>query len=133
MQDNPALGSVPIRPRHTRLYRIRYKDLNRFIAIYWDPGQIHEVVLTLQRTNVFQRWYVTAVHQFNVCAYDFDCALISSADLQLIRQCPRSAARLVNQAFLKTLTVQRHCGSTGAIGIQISTGPTPVWGLKLLS
>jgi hypothetical protein len=81
VQDNPALGSVPVRPQHTRLYRIRYRDLNRFIAIYWDPGQIHEVVLTLQRTNVFQRWYVTAVHQFNVCAYDFDCALISIADL----------------------------------------------------
>ena len=64
------------RAQHTRLYRIRYKDLNRFIAIYWDPSQIHEVVLTLQRKNVFHRWHVTAVHQFNVCTYDFDCALI---------------------------------------------------------
>lgn len=77
---DPAPGSVSIRDQHTRLYRIRYKDLNRFIAIYWDPSQIHEVVLTLQRKSVLHRWYVTRVHQFNVCAYDFDCAVISSSD-----------------------------------------------------
>lgn len=67
------------RAGHTRLYRIRYQDLNRFIAIYWDHAQIHEVVLTLRRQSVFHRWYVVGVHQFNVCAYDFDCALISNA------------------------------------------------------
>ena len=79
-QKTDVEQSESIRARHTRLYRIRYQDLNRFIAIYWDHSQIHEVVLTLQRKSVFHRWYVTRVHQFNVCAYDFDCALISSAD-----------------------------------------------------
>ena len=68
------------RAEHTQLYRIRYRELNRFIAIYWDANQIHEVVLTLQRKSVLHRWYVTRVHQFNVCAYDFDCALTASPD-----------------------------------------------------
>jgi hypothetical protein len=73
-------ADVEASAQHTRLYRIRYKELNRFIAIYWDANQIHEVVLTLQRKSVFHRWHVTRVHQFNVCAYDFDCALVSSPD-----------------------------------------------------
>lgn len=80
VQEGAAPVSGPVRARYTRLFRIRYKDLNRFIAIFWDPDQIHEVVLTLQRESVFHRWYVTRVHQFNVCAYDFDCALVSSAE-----------------------------------------------------
>jgi hypothetical protein len=75
-QNADAAGNVPRRAQHTRLYRIRYQDLNRFIAIYWDPGHIHEVVLTLQRKSVLHRWSVTRVRQFNVCAYDFDCALV---------------------------------------------------------
>lgn len=79
-QKTDAAGSATDRAQHTRLYRIRYQDLNRFIAIYWDPAQIHEVVLTLQRKNVFHRWSVTRVHQFNVCAYDFDCALVSETN-----------------------------------------------------
>jgi hypothetical protein len=58
----------------SRLYVVRYKDLNRFIAIFWDAGEVHEVVLTLQRKSVLHRWHVTAVTQFNVCAYEFDCA-----------------------------------------------------------
>ena len=74
-QNNPAPGSVPDRARHTRLYVVRYQDLNRFIAIFWDSSEVHEVVLTLQRRSVFHRWYVTKVTQLNVCAYDFDCAL----------------------------------------------------------
>lgn len=74
-------GSVPVRAQYTRLFRIRYKELNRFIAIFWDPNQIHEVVLTLQRKSVLHPWHVTKVAQFNVCAYDFDCALIAIADL----------------------------------------------------
>ena len=79
-QNSDASTSVPGRAGHTRLYRIRYRELNRFIAIYWDPAQIHEVVLTLQRESMLHRWSVTRVHQFNVCAYDFDCALVSEAN-----------------------------------------------------
>jgi hypothetical protein len=80
-ETNPAPGSVPVSAERTRLYHVRYQDLNRVIAIYWDASQIHEVVLTLQRKSVLHRWYVTKVHQFNVCAYDFDCALVSPGDL----------------------------------------------------
>lgn len=69
-----------VRAQHTRLYRIRYRALNRFIAIYWDPNQVHEVILTLQRKSVLHPWHVTRVHQVNICAYDFDCALLSGAD-----------------------------------------------------
>lgn len=69
-----------MRDQHTRLFRIRYREPNRFIAIFWDPGESHEVVLTLQRKSVLHRWYVTRVYQFNVCPYDFDCALVSSPD-----------------------------------------------------
>ncbi len=79
--DNPAPGIVPVRAEHTRLYHVRYKDLNRVMAIYWDATQIHEVVLTLERKSVLHRWHVTRVHQFNVCAYDFDCALVLPEDL----------------------------------------------------
>jgi hypothetical protein len=60
--------------KKSRLYVVRYQDLNRFIAIFWDASEVHEVVLTLQRKSALHRWYVTAVTQFNVCAYDFDCA-----------------------------------------------------------
>ena len=65
--------------QQTRLYRVRYRDLNRFMALYWDPGHVHEVILTLERKSVLERWYVTAVRQFNVCAYDFDCALVAAS------------------------------------------------------
>ena len=61
---NVDVDSVPSRAQHTRLYRIRYRELNRFIAIYWDPTEVHEVVLTLQRQSPFHRWYVTRVHRF---------------------------------------------------------------------
>ena len=73
--------SVPVRARQTRLYQVRYQHLNRFIAIFWDADQEHEVILTLHRESALHRWYVTRVAQFNVCAYDFDCARISIADL----------------------------------------------------
>jgi hypothetical protein len=69
-------GSASSRAQHTRLYVIRYKDLNRFVAIFWDANEVHEIVLTLQRQSVLHRWYVTKVAQFNVCAYDFDCAQV---------------------------------------------------------
>ena len=77
LEQQKARGSID-RSQQTRLYRVRYKDLNRFMALYWDPPHVHEVILTLERKNVFQRWHVTAVRQFNVCAYDFDCALVAS-------------------------------------------------------
>ena len=74
-QDVLTPDSVPVTARHTRLTQVRYKSLNRFIAIFWDADQVHEIVLTLQRTSVLHRWQVTHVTQFNVCAYDFDCAM----------------------------------------------------------
>jgi hypothetical protein len=63
------------------LTHIRYKDPNRFIALFWDASEAHEVVLTLQRRSVLHRWYVTRVDQFNVCAFDFDCTQVAVADL----------------------------------------------------
>ena len=68
------------RSQQTRLYRVRYRGLNHFMALYWDPPHVHEVILTLRRKSVFQRWHVTEVRQFNVCAYDFDCALVADSN-----------------------------------------------------
>ena len=65
---------------HTRLTQVRYKDLNRFMAMFWDTTEAHEIVLTLRRKSVLHRWYVTEVNQFNVCAYDFDCAQVAIED-----------------------------------------------------
>lgn len=80
-ENEPIPGSVPLHAQHTRLHVVRYQSLNRFIAIFWDASETHEVVLTLQRESVFHRWYVTKVAQFNVCAYDFDCAQVPIPDL----------------------------------------------------
>jgi hypothetical protein len=77
LEQQKAKGSID-RTQQTRLYRVRYRELNRFMALYWDPGHVHEVILTLERKSVLQRWYVTGVRQFNVCAYDFDCALVAA-------------------------------------------------------
>jgi hypothetical protein len=71
----PATGSI--RALHTQLYVVRYKDLNRFMAIFWDASQVHQIVLTLRRDGPFHRWRVAGVNQFNTCAYDFDCATVA--------------------------------------------------------
>jgi hypothetical protein len=69
----PLAPGMSVRSRQTRVYIVRYKALNRAIATFWDPYQIHQVILTLERQSVVQRWRVTRVAQFNTCAYDFDC------------------------------------------------------------
>jgi hypothetical protein len=104
-------ASVPA--QHTRLYRIRYQDLNRFIAIYWDPNQIHEVVLTLQRQSVLHRWYVTRVHQFNVCAYDFDCALLPSAEAAKIKEPDLATGALYFLEIREQMAEHVHFEATG--------------------
>lgn len=81
-QKTPAATpGLPASANQTQLYHIRYKGLNRFIAILWDAHQVHEVVLTLERKSPLHRWHVTKVVQFNTCAYAFDCAQVQIGGL----------------------------------------------------
>lgn len=90
-ENNPTEESAPTPGQQTRLYHIRYKSLNRFMAIYWDATQVHEVVLTLERESPFHRWQVTRVFQFNICPYDFDCTLTPSVDIPTVEELARNA------------------------------------------
>lgn len=80
-------ANVPRSYKHTRIYQVRYKSLNRVLVMFWDINQFHQVALTLERDSVFHRWHVTRVTQYNFCAYEFDCKQIPLADI------PAAAAR----------------------------------------
>jgi hypothetical protein len=84
-QRRRATERALTRARHTQLTAIRYKDLNRFLAIFWDPSQVYQVVLTLRREGPLHRWRVTGVDQLTTCGRDFDCAHVSLEDLPGLR------------------------------------------------
>lgn len=72
--DEPLPAGVSARSRQTRIYLVRYKGWNRAMATFWDANHFHQIILTLERENIFGRWQVTKVAQFNICPHDFDCA-----------------------------------------------------------
>jgi len=78
----PLPPGVSALSQQTRLYLVRYKTLNRVMANFWDAYHFRQVILTLERRSVFHRWQVTKVVQFNMCAYDFDCASVPNPQAQ---------------------------------------------------
>lgn len=79
--DEPLPVGVPAQARQTRIYLVRYRDWNRVIATFWDANHFRQIILTLERSNLFHPWKVTRVAQFNMCPHDFDCAHVLLSDV----------------------------------------------------
>lgn len=79
----PPQPGLSARAGQSQLYHVRYRALNRAVAIFWDAYQVHEVVLTLERANMLAPWRVTKVAQISTCAYDLDCPTMPLAELML--------------------------------------------------